>query len=182
MSDYLIPPRLGIDDFPKHLQRIYHLAQEDKETSLMAQQQINPSSTSNILNEIDQELAAQTNKEIIMGAAAVASHQSREEQIHALAVKAIDHDEQAKQHAAEAKAAKEQLALIVGHGKHESGNLTISVANAASKFDKAGFEAAFPVEVNPSLYAETLDTSAIPPKLKSQFMIPGEGFGTITVK
>lgn len=32
MGDYLIPPRLGIDDFPKHLQRIYHLSQQEKET------------------------------------------------------------------------------------------------------------------------------------------------------
>lgn len=149
----------------------------------MSQQNLTPASnlTSNLLNEIDQVLASSANKEVL-AAIAVTSDQSREEQIHALAVKAVDHESQAKQHAAEAKAAKEQLATILGHGKHESGNLIISVANAASKFDKAGFEAAYPVEVNPSLYADTLDTSAIPPKLKNAFMIPGEGFGTITVK
>lgn len=182
MSEFLIPPRLGIDDFPQHLQRIYHLSQE-KESSTMAQQHITPNKTENLLNDIDHELAYQDNPnyfEDVKNSGTVA--QTKEEQIHALAVLAVDHDEQAKKHAAQAKAAKEELANLVGHGKTESGNLVISVANAASKFNKTDFEASYPSEVNPGLYALTLDTSAIPPKLKNQFMIPGEGFGTITVK
>ena len=160
-ENYLIPPRLGIDDFPQHLQHIYRITQQEKETSTMAQQHITPSKTETLLSEVDQELAAQAAASL---------------------VQAVDHDEQAKLHAAEAKAAKEKLALLVGHGKHTAGNLTISVANAASKFNKPAFEEQYPSEVNPALYALTLDTSAIPPKLKNQFMIPGEGFGTITVK
>lgn len=175
MSNGRLPARINLNDFPAHLQGIYHRTKEQKETSTMTQQNINPAS--NLINEIDQELAANA-----LGAAAVASHQSKDDQIHALAVQVIDHDEQAKQHAKAAKEAKEKLAQLVGHGKHESGNLTISVANAASRFNKTAFEEQYPSEVNPGLYAVTLDTSAIPPKLKNQFMVPGEGFGTITVK
>lgn len=174
------PARIGLADFPPHLQNIHHAVHQEKETVIMAQQHTTPASTSNLLNQIDQEIAANTDQNL--GNAVVATEQSREEQIHTLAVRVVDHEEQAKKHTAEAKAAKEHLAVLVGHGKHESGNLTISVAKKASSFDKKAFEESYPVEVNPGLYAETLDTSAIPPKLKNQFMVPGEGFGTITVK
>ncbi|UXE04775.1 hypothetical protein QEH44_gp39 [Arthrobacter phage Shambre1] len=111
----------------------------------------------------------------------------RQQRMVALAAQILHHKDQAAKHAAAAKAAEVALAQL--HGKQGStipvGDYQVTWKNPNSAFDKEAFVKAYPIEANAYLYKTpepVLDTDAIPPKLKKQFMKPGEGTGSIVIK
>ena len=78
---------------------------------------------------------------------------------------------------------------MVLHGQRgktvDVGNNKVTWKGPSRSFAKADFVKAYPPETNNYLYTTpdpVLDTSAIPPKLKEQFMRPGEGNGSIIIK
>lgn len=97
------------------------------------------------------------------------------------------HEDSAKRHADAAKAAKHALMLL--HGQRgatvelEDGT-KITWKTPARSFQAAEFQAAYPPEANAYLYEtrQVLDVSAIPPKLKNNFMREGSGDGSIIIK
>lgn len=97
------------------------------------------------------------------------------------------HADAAKQHADAAKAAKAALMLLHGQrGKTvelEDGT-KVTWKTPARSFQAAEFQAAYPPEANGYLYEtrQVLDPSAIPPKLKDNFMREGTGDGSIIIK
>lgn len=93
-----------------------------------------------------------------------------------------DHAAEAKKHAAEIDSLKAQLRELLPVGKHTYGNSTVTIANPARSFDAKAFMASYPVEMNPALYKAVIDTAALPPKLKDQFMAAGTGDPKVTVK
>lgn len=83
---------------------------------------------------------------------------------------------------AESEAAKAELRKLLEPGKHPVGNLTVSVTEPARSFDAEAFEKSYPVEVNPALYKSVINTAAVPPNLKEQFMAAGKGERKVTIK
>ena len=83
---------------------------------------------------------------------------------------------------AEADSAKAELRKLLEPGKHPVGNLTISITEPSRSFDLAAFEKSYPVEVNPALYKSVVNTAAVPPNLKEQFMAPGTGERKVAIK
>lgn len=76
----------------------------------------------------------------------------------------------------------ELVKLFPGKGKYTVGNLTATVTEPSRSFDAVAFVKAYPVEVNPALYKSVINTEAVPPNLKNQFMAPGTGERKVAVK
>ena len=76
----------------------------------------------------------------------------------------------------------ELVKLFPGKGKYPVGDLVVSVTEPSRSFDSAAFLKAYPVEVNPALYKSVINTEAVPPNLKNQFMAPGTGERKVAVK
>lgn len=83
---------------------------------------------------------------------------------------------------AEAESAKAELRKVLEPGKHEVGNLVVSVTEPSRSTDWAAFEKSYPVETNPALYKSVVNSAAVPPNLKEQFMVPGKGERKIAIK
>lgn len=95
---------------------------------------------------------------------------------------AADLRAEAAKFTAEADIHKAELRKLLEPGKHPVGNLTISVTEPSRSTDWAAFEKAYPVEVNPALYKSVVNSAAVPPNLKNQFMVPGTGERRIAIK
>ncbi|MET4094598.1 hypothetical protein [Arthrobacter sp. UYCu712] len=89
---------------------------------------------------------------------------------------------EASRFTAEADSAKAELRKLLEPGKHQSGNLTISITEPSRSTDWASFEKAYPVEVNPALYKSVVNAAAVPPNLKNQFMVAGTGERRVAIK
>lgn len=81
-----------------------------------------------------------------------------------------------------AESNKAELRKLLTPGKHAVGNLTVSITEPSRSFDSAAFLKAYPVEVNPALYKSVINTEAVPPNLKNQFMAAGTGERRVAVK
>lgn len=89
---------------------------------------------------------------------------------------------EAKKHVAEIDQLKAKVRDMLPLGKHTYGNITVSITGPSRTFDTKAFLAAYPVELNPALYKEVIDTAAVPPKLKDQFMVAGTGDPKVAIK
>lgn len=89
---------------------------------------------------------------------------------------------EAAKYSALAESNKAELRKLLTPGKHTAGNLTVSVTEPSRSFDSAAFMKAYPVEVNPLLYKAVINTEAVPPNLKNQFMAAGTGERKVAVK
>lgn len=89
---------------------------------------------------------------------------------------------EAKKHVAEIDGLKAKVRELLPIGKHTYGNLTVSITGPSRSFDSSAFMKAYPVELNPALYKEVIDTAALPPKLKDQFMVAGTGDPKVAIK
>ncbi|MHC6592398.1 hypothetical protein [Arthrobacter sp. C152] len=89
---------------------------------------------------------------------------------------------EAKKHAAEIDSLKAKVRQLLPVGTHTFGNIKVTISNPARSFDSKAFMASYPVEMNPALYKAVIDTAALPPKLKDQFMAAGTGDPKVTVK
>lgn len=90
--------------------------------------------------------------------------------------------EEAARFAADGDSARAELRKLLEPGKHPVGNVTVSVTEPSRSTDWAAFEKAYPVEVNPALYKSVVNSAAVPPNLKEQFMVPGKGERKVTIK
>lgn len=89
---------------------------------------------------------------------------------------------EAAKYSALAESNKAELRKLLTPGKHTAGDLTVSVTEPSRSFDSAAFMKAYPVEVNPALYKAVINTEAVPPNLKNQFMAAGTGERKVAVK
>ena len=89
---------------------------------------------------------------------------------------------EAAKFSAVAESNKAELRKLLTPGKHPVGNLTVSITEPSRSFDSAAFIKAYPVEVNPALYKSVINTEAVPPNLKNQFMAAGTGEREVAVK
>lgn len=95
---------------------------------------------------------------------------------------AADLRAEASKFTAEADTHKAELRKLLPVGKTAVGNLTISVTEPSRSFDAEAFEKSYPVEVNPALYKSVINTAAVPPNLKDQFMVQGKGERKVAIK
>ena len=88
--------------------------------------------------------------------------------------------------AADHKQAADRLLAMIGasveKGNTAVGNFTIVKSDPNRTFATEDFEKAFPLELNPTLSKTVVDTAALPPKIKAQFMVPGTGDPKVAVK
>ena len=88
--------------------------------------------------------------------------------------------------AADHKASADRLLAMIGasveKGNTAVGNFTVTKSDPNRTFDTEAFQSSFPLELNPTLYKTVVDTAALPPKVKAQFMVPGNGDPKVTVK
>ncbi|WGM21833.1 hypothetical protein QEH68_06575 [Paenarthrobacter sp. OM7] len=89
---------------------------------------------------------------------------------------------EAKKHVAEIDSLKATVRQLLPVGKHKFGNITVSITNPNRSFDADAFMKSYPVEVNPALYKAVIDSAALPPKLKDQFMVEGTGDPKVAIK
>lgn len=116
-----------------------------------------------------------------------AGEDERAKALAELTAAVVHHEDQAARHQAAADAAKQAIMKLHGQrGKTiDVGELKVTWKAPSRSFAKDEFVKAYPAEANPTLYTTpdpVLDTSAIPPNLKNQFMRPGSGEGTIVIK
>lgn len=90
-------------------------------------------------------------------------------------------DEAAK-FTAEADTHRAELRKLLEPGKHQVGNTTVNVTEPSRSTDWAAFEKSYPVETNPALYKSVVNTAAVPPNLKEQFMVAGKGERRVSIK
>lgn len=111
----------------------------------------------------------------------------RLEELERLATAVAYHDDQVSKHADASKAAKHAIMLLHqqrGHTVELEDGTKITWKTPARSFDSKAFQAAYPPEANDYLYEtkQVLDVTAIPPKLKDQYMKDGTGDGSILIK
>lgn len=82
---------------------------------------------------------------------------------------------------ADAKA-KIRAELGVPTSNVPAGDLVINWTPPKRSFNGALFFQHYPAEKNPHLYKLVPNNDAIPKNLKDQFMVPGTGDGTVTIK
>ena len=82
---------------------------------------------------------------------------------------------------ADAKA-KIRAELGVPTSNVPAGDLVINWTPPKRSFNSAEFFRSYPSETNPHLYKLVPNPDAIPKNLKDQFMVPGTGDGTVTIK
>lgn len=105
-----------------------------------------------------------------------------------MAAQVTFHQQQAEQHAAKAKQLKEKIAAELGAFKTvDAGDYVIAYTAPKRTFDEVQFVKAYPPESNAHMYkqvpaAMVVDRDMIPPKLKQNFMVPGNGTGSVTIK
>lgn len=83
---------------------------------------------------------------------------------------------------AESDSLKAELRQLLDFGTHAFGNVKVTVAKPSRSFDADAFMRSYPVEANPALYTYVINSKALPPNLKDQFMAPGTGEPKVTVK
>lgn len=94
------------------------------------------------------------------------------------------HLNQADLHQQEAAKATARIREILGEPQKgvKVGNQSVNWTPPVRRFDEPRFVEMYPPDQNPNLYKQTLDKDQIPPSLKEQFMVPGKGEGTVTIK
>ncbi len=105
-----------------------------------------------------------------------------EERIQGLASGVVAHEAEAAKHKAEADKLKFELRQLLDFGTHPAGNLKVTISKPSRSFDLDAFLKAYPVELNPALYKYAVNSEAMPPALKNQFMTPGTGDPKVSVK
>ena len=96
--------------------------------------------------------------------------------------KAAELKAEAAKHTSVADGYKAELRQLLDLGTHTIGNVKITISKPSRSFDAEAFLKAYPIELNPALYKPVIDTAALPPKLKDQFMVTGNGEPKVTVK
>jgi hypothetical protein len=96
--------------------------------------------------------------------------------------KAAELKAEAAKHASVADGYKAELRQLLDFGTHAFGNIKVTVAKAARSFDADAFMKSYPIEANPALYKAVINTQALPPNLKNQFMVDGGGEPKVSVK
>lgn len=89
---------------------------------------------------------------------------------------------EAKKHTAEIDSLKAKVRQLLPVGTHTFGNIKVTISKPSRSFDSSAFMKSYPVEMNPALYKAVIDTAALPPKLKDQFMAEGTGEPKVTIK
>ncbi len=84
--------------------------------------------------------------------------------------------------AAENDSLKAELRQRLDVGTHAFGNIKVTITNPARSFDAEAFMKSYPIEANPALYKAVINTQAVPPNLKNQFMAAGTGEPKVTIK
>jgi hypothetical protein len=96
--------------------------------------------------------------------------------------KAAELKAEAAKHASVADGYKAELRQLLDFGTHAFGNIKVTVAKPSRSFDADAFMRSYPVEANPALYKAVINTQALPPNLKNQFMVDGGGEPKVSVK
>lgn len=96
--------------------------------------------------------------------------------------KAAELKAEAAKHTSLADGYKAELRQLLEVGTHTFGNIKVTLANPSRSFDADAFMKAYPIELNPALYTAVINSKALPPNLKEQFMAPGTGEPKVTVK
>lgn len=119
-------------------------------------------------------------------AAAAADDIRRQTRMVELAQSIAHHEDQVDGHRKAIAEAETELRALHAHkgSTVRAGELQITWKNPSRSFNAKRFQETYPMTSHPHLYATkaVLDTTAIPPKLKDQFMEPGTGDGTIIIK
>lgn len=89
---------------------------------------------------------------------------------------------EAAKHTATAESYKAELRQLLDIGTHTFGNIKVSITKPSRAFDSAAFMASYPVEANPALYMAVINSKALPPNLKDQFMAAGTGDPKVSIK
>ncbi|AYN57312.1 hypothetical protein PBI_PEAS_43 [Arthrobacter phage Peas] len=96
--------------------------------------------------------------------------------------KAAELKAEAAKHTSVADGYKAELRQLLDVGTHAFGNIKVTIAKPSRSFDAEAFMKSYPVEMNPALYTYVINTKALPPNLKDQFMAAGTGEPKVTVK
>lgn len=96
--------------------------------------------------------------------------------------KAAELKAEAAKHSALADSYKAELRQLLDVGTHAFGNIKVTIAKPSRSFDAEAFMRSYPVEANPALYTYVINSKALPPNLKEQFMAAGTGEPKVTVK
>jgi hypothetical protein len=96
--------------------------------------------------------------------------------------KAAELKAEAAKHQSVADGYKAEIRQLLDVGTHTFGNIKVTIANPSRSFDAEAFMKSYPVEVNPALYTYVINSKALPPNLKEQFMAAGTGEPKVTVK
>lgn len=119
-------------------------------------------------------------------AAAAKNEIERLTRLAELAQQHAHHQDQIEGHKTQlAKIEAEIRALHAKQGSTvKAGDTSITWKNPSRSFNVARFMLDYPATTHPHLYTTKtiLDATAIPPKLKDQYMAPGTGEGTLIIK
>ncbi|WP_314325482.1 hypothetical protein [Paenarthrobacter ilicis] len=96
--------------------------------------------------------------------------------------KAAELKAEAAKHTAAADGYKAELRQLLDIGTHPFGNIKVTISKPSRSFDAEAFMKSYPVEINPALYKAVIDTAALPPKIKDQFMVAGTGDPKVAIK
>ncbi|AYN58117.1 hypothetical protein PBI_JUDY_47 [Arthrobacter phage Judy] len=96
--------------------------------------------------------------------------------------KAAELKAEAAKHTSVADGYKAELRQLLDVGTHAFGNIKVTIAKPSRSFDAEAFMKSYPVEMNPALYTYVINSKALPPNLKDQFMVAGAGEPKVTVK
>jgi hypothetical protein len=96
--------------------------------------------------------------------------------------KAAELKAEAAKHQAVADGYKAELRQLLDFGTHAFGNIKVTVSKPSRSFDADAFMRSYPVEANPALYTYVINSKALPPNLKEQFMAAGTGEPKVSVK
>lgn len=89
---------------------------------------------------------------------------------------------EAAKHTAVADGYKAELRQLLDFGTHQFGNIKVTILRPSRSFDAEAFKKSYPVEANPALYTYAINSQAVPPNLKNQFMAAGTGEPKVSVK
>lgn len=89
---------------------------------------------------------------------------------------------EAAKHTATADSYKAELRQLLDIGTHAFDNIKVSITKPSRSFDSAAFMKSYPVETNPALYMAVINSKALPPNLKDQFMAEGTGDPKVSIK
>lgn len=94
------------------------------------------------------------------------------------------HQEQKDLHDQKIKESQAAIRAILGTPVRgiKIGSAILNWSPPKRVFDEPRFKSMYPPEANPTLYKQTLNNDMIPKSLKDQFMVPGNGEGTVTLK